>query len=108
MFDLFDFSTPISCEFCTLPIPIKPDSSVHRVQLAEGPAIFPICPTCGRLQRPRLAQDGKLHFVHLSDDQMATLQSLHNMNLLIRRLRPSKSWREEITSTVQGIVNHRS
>ncbi len=81
MFDLFDFSTPISCEFCTLPIPIKPDSKVHRVQLAEGPAIFPICPTCGRLQRPRLVKDGKLYLVNLSDEQMATLQSLFNMNL---------------------------
>jgi len=81
MFDLFDFSASLSCEFCTLPIPNKPDSKVHRVQLAEGPAIFPICPTCGRLQRPRLVKDGQLYLVNLSDEQMATLQSLFNMNL---------------------------
>ena len=81
MFDLFDFSTPISCEFCTLLIPIKPDSKVHRVQLEEGPAIFPICPTCGRLQRPRLVRDGKLYLVNLSDEQMENLQILYKLNL---------------------------
>ncbi len=81
MFDLFDFSTSITCEFCTLPIPVKPDSKVHMVQLDEGPAIFPICPTCGRLQRPRLVKDGKLYLVNLSDEQMSTLQSLFEMNL---------------------------
>ena len=81
MFDLFDFSTPIVCEFCTLPVPITPDSKVHMVRLEEGPAIFPICPTCSRLQRPRLIKDGKLFLVNLSDEQMATLQSLYNMNL---------------------------
>ncbi len=81
MVDLFDFSTPIPCEFCTLPIPIKPDSKVHTVQLDEGPAIFPICPTCGRLQRPRLVRDGTLYLVNLSDEQMVTLQTLFNLNL---------------------------
>ena len=81
MIDLFDFSTPIPCEFCTIPIPIKPDSRVHMVKLDEGPAIFLICPACGRLQRPRLVKDGKLYLVNLSDEQMATLQSLFKMNL---------------------------
>ena len=81
MFDLLDLSTPIPCEFCTLPIPIKPDSKVHMVQLDEGPAIFPICPTCGRLQRPRLARDGKLYLVNFSNEQMKTLQFLYKMNL---------------------------
>src|SRR2546425_12224201 len=108
MFDLFDFSTHISCEFCTLPIPNKSDSKVHRVQLAEGPPIFPICPTCGRLQRPRLVKDGKLYLVNLTHAQMATLHALYNMNLEISRVRPSKYCREDITTTVQGIVNHRS
>jgi len=81
MLDLFDFSTPILCEFCTLPIPIKPDSKVHLVRLEEGPAIFPICSTCGRLQRPRLVRDGKLYLVDLSDEQMETLQILYKLNL---------------------------
>jgi hypothetical protein len=81
MFDLFDSSTPILCEFCTLPIPIKPDSKVHMVRLEEGPAIFLICPTCGRLQRPRLVKDGKLYLVNLSDEQMETLQILYKLNL---------------------------
>jgi hypothetical protein len=81
MFDLFDSSTPILCEFCTLPIPIKPDSQVHMVTLEEGPAIFLICPTCGRLQRPRLVKDGKLYLVNLSDEQMETLQILYKLNL---------------------------
>ncbi|HZC67368.1 MAG TPA: hypothetical protein VE201_02000 [Nitrospirales bacterium] len=81
MADLFDFSTSILCESCTLPIPIKPDSKVHMVRLDEGPAIFPICPTCGRLQRPRFIRDGKLYLVNLSDEQMATLQTLFNLNL---------------------------
>ena len=40
-----------------------------------------ICPSCGRLQRPRLVKDGKLYLVNLSDEQMATLQTLFNMNL---------------------------
>ncbi len=71
MFDLFDSS----------PIPIKPDSKVHMVRLEEGPAIFLICPTCGRLQRPRLVKDGKLYLVNLSDEQMETLQILYKLNL---------------------------
>jgi len=81
MFDLFDSSAPILCEFCTLPIPIKPDSKVHMVRLEEGPAIFLICPTCGRLQRPRLVKDGKLYLVNLTDEQMETLQILYKLNL---------------------------
>jgi len=81
MSDLFEFSTPILCEFCTLPIPIKPDSKLHMVRLEEEPAIFPICPTCGRLPRPRLVKDGKLYLVNLSDEQMESLQILYKLNL---------------------------
>jgi hypothetical protein len=81
MFDLSDFSSPIPCEFCTLPIPIKPDSKVHMIRLDEGPAIFLICPACSRLQRPRLVRDGKLYLVSLSDEQMETLQILYKLNL---------------------------
>ncbi|TLY19851.1 MAG: hypothetical protein E6K68_08980 [Nitrospirae bacterium] len=81
MSDLFDFSTPIVCEFCTLPIPITPDSKVHIVTLDEGKALFLICPTCNHLQRPRLVKDGKLFLVNLSDEQMETLQTLYKLNL---------------------------
>src|SRR2546428_2841969 len=72
MFDLFVSSAPILCEFCTLPIPIKPDSKVHMVRLEEGPAIFLICPTCGRLQRPRLVkEDRKSTRLNSSHDQIS-------------------------------------
>jgi hypothetical protein len=81
MYDLSDLSSPMPCEFCTLPIPINPESKVHLIRLDEGPAIFPICPTCGRLQRPRLVKDGKLFLVNLSDEQMETLQVLYKLNL---------------------------
>src|SRR2546422_11690659 len=81
MFGFFDSSSPILCEFWTLPMPIKPDSKVHMVRLEEGPAIFLICPTCGRLQRPRLVKDGKLYLVNLTDEQMETLQILYKLNL---------------------------
>src|SRR2546428_776053 len=81
VFALFASAAPILCEFCTPPIPIKPDSKVHMVRLEEGPAIFLICPACGRLQRPRLVKDGKPYLVNLSDEQMETLQILYKLNL---------------------------
>src|SRR3989442_14664822 len=87
MFDLFVCSAPILCEFCTLPIPIKPDSKVHMVRLEEGPAIVLICPTCGRLQRPRLVKDGKLDLVKLSDEQVETHQILCKLDRMRLQLR---------------------
>src|SRR2546430_100981 len=66
--------TVTGVQTCALPI-------FHMVRLEEGPAIFLICPTCGRLQRPRLVKDGKLYLVNLTDEQMETLQILYKLNL---------------------------
>jgi hypothetical protein len=75
------FSASIPCEFCAGAIPIQADSKVHMVPLDEGQAIFFICPACERLQRPRIIKDNQLFLVNLSEEQMATLQRLYNLNL---------------------------
>ena len=71
----------IPCEFCAGVIPVQADSKVHMVKLDEGQAIFFICPACGRLQRPRMIQDGQLFLINLSAEQMSTLQLLYKLNL---------------------------
>jgi len=78
MLDLFE-SFP--CEFCAGVIPVRADSQVHMVKLDEGQAIFFICPSCGRLQRPRMIKDGRLFLVNLSAEQMNTLQLLYKLDL---------------------------
>jgi hypothetical protein len=71
----------IPCEFCAGVIPVQADSKVHMVKLDEGQAIFFICPSCERLQRPRMIKDGQLFLVNLSAEQMSTLQLLYKLNL---------------------------
>jgi len=78
MFGLFE---SIPCEFCAGVIPVQADSKVHMVKLDEGQAIFFICPSCGRLQRPRMIKDGQLFLVNLSHEQMKTLQFLYKLDL---------------------------
>ena len=78
MHDLFE---SIPCEFCAGVIPVQADSKVHMVKLDEGQAIFFVCPSCGRLQRPRMIKDGQLFLVNLSNEQMKTLQLLWTLNM---------------------------
>lgn len=74
-------SESIPCEFCGDTIPVRADSRVHMVTLAEGQAIFFVCQACGRLQRPRMIKDNQLFLVNLSDEQMKTLQLLWTLNM---------------------------
>ncbi len=76
--DTFTKIETVGCEFCATPIPIGKDTKTLDIQTEEGPAILLICPTCGRLQRPRIFKDGKLNLVDFSDEEMVSLQKVFN------------------------------
>lgn len=64
----------IPCESCEKPIP--KDTKAISSQTDDGLALVPICPACGRLQRPFIIKDGKINFVTFTEEEMATLQKM--------------------------------